>query len=214
MNGDYKVLKGGTLIDGTGSEPVSDSLLVIKGSEIESVGKAEACAYPQEAEVTDLTGKTIMPGLIDAHLHLFGKRSLAPFDQVNSQPIEEGIRGVMDVWRLIDAGFTTVRDCGCIQAIHLRNAIDEGYIIGPRILASARILTQTAGHADIHFAPLAFSASDRNTAGRLCDGEAECRKAAREQLRYGADFIKICTTGGVLSEKDSPDMIQFSLGEI
>lgn len=214
MESEYTLLKGGKLIDGTGADALPNSALLIKGSVIESVGKAEDVVCPGETDVIDVTGQTVMPGIIDAHIHMFGKKALTPFDILNSEPFEEVLRGAIDAWRLIDAGMTTVRDCGSVQAIHLRNSINEGTIVGPRILASGRILTQTAGHGDIHQAPLQWAASGWSTLGRICDGEAECRKGAREQLRYGADFLKLCTTGGVMSEKDSPDMIQFSLGEV
>jgi len=137
---------------------------------------------------------------------------MAPINRITDDPIHMGMRAVMEVWRLVDAGFTTVRDCGCIQALHLRNAINEGSIVGPRILACGRALSQTAGHGDIHDMPLEWNV--RNMFGRICDGVAEVRKAAREQLRAGADFLKILVTGGVISEKDSPTACQFSVEEI
>jgi imidazolonepropionase-like amidohydrolase len=97
--------------------------------------------------------------------------------------------------------------------MYLRRAIDEGSLIGPRILSCGHILTQTGGHGDVaHFLPQHWT--DQRNLGRVCDGPEECRKAAREQFRAGADFIKLCSSGGVMSEKDLPTSTQFTVDEI
>jgi imidazolonepropionase-like amidohydrolase len=205
-------LKGGTLIDGYGGAPIENAILVIKGERIEAVGKTEAIGIPAGAEVIDVTGKTVMPGLIDAHLHFLGIKSMNQVTWLIDPPHLRGMRTVMDAWKVIDAGFTAVRDCGGMLAIYLKRAIEEGSIVGPRIVTAGLAVSQTAGHADWHFVPQAWNA--RLMLGRLADGVAEVRKAAREQLREGADFLKIMTTGGVMSEKDKPTASQFSLAEI
>ncbi|MBW2368908.1 MAG: amidohydrolase family protein, partial [Deltaproteobacteria bacterium] len=131
---------------------------------------------------------------------------------VIDEPHVRGMRAVMDAWKIIDAGFTTIRDVGGMLAIYLKTAVNEGSIVGPRILASGLVVTQTAGHADWHFVPREWA--DRMLLGRVADGVAEVRKAAREQLREGADLLKIMTTGGVMSEKDSPSAVQYSMEEV
>lgn len=205
-------LKGGRLIDGHGGTPVENVIVVIKGDRIAAVGKAEAVSIPPQAEVIDVTGKTVMPGLIDAHLHFLGIKSMNQVTWIIDPPHLRGMRAVMDAWRVVDAGFTTVRDCGSMLAIFLKRAIEEGSIVGPRIMAAGLAISQTAGHADWHFVPQEWG--KRLMLGRVADGVAEVRKAAREQLREGADFLKIMTTGGVMSEKDKPTASQFSLEEI
>jgi len=205
-------LSGGKLIDGNGGAPVENTVVVIRGKRIEAVGRVETVRVPQGAEVIDVTGKTVMPGLIDAHLHLLGIRSMSQVTWLIDPPHLRGMRAVMDAWRLVDAGFTTVRDCGGMLAIYLKGAVEEGSIIGPRIVAAGLAVSQTAGHADWHFVPREWN--ERLMLGRLADGVAEVRKAAREQLREGADFLKIMTTGGVMSEKDEPTASQFSMEEI
>jgi imidazolonepropionase-like amidohydrolase len=118
----------------------------------------------------------------------------------------------MDAWRCLDAGFTTVRDAGGMLAVYVKRAIKEGTAIGPRIVASGLVISQTAGHGDWHFVPVEWNR--RMQLARLADGVPEVRKAAREQLREGADMLKIFTTGGVMSEKDKPTTCQYSMDEI
>jgi len=113
-------LKGGTLIDGHGGAPIENAILVIKGERIEAVGKAETVNLPQGAEVIDVTGKTVMPGLIDAHLHFLGIKSMNQVTWLIDPPHLRGMRTVMDAWKVIDAGFTAVRDCGGMLAIYLK----------------------------------------------------------------------------------------------
>jgi len=162
-----------------------------------------------------------MPGLIDAHIHLWGMKDnlLTSGIPVFEDSMIQAIRGVMDVWKLIDAGFTTVRNAGCIHAIHLRNAINEGSIIGPRILACGRSIGRTGGHVDLPHVPLEWWDSKRNSITRLADGVAEIRKAVREELRGGADFIKIMTSGCPRKDDDltraemSPDEVRAVVDE-
>lgn len=209
------VLKGGRLIDGLGGPPLDNAAVIILGNHITAVGPSESVIIPDEAEVIDTTGSTIMPGLIDAHIHLLGIRSMNPFLFLGEPTQLRGMRMVMDAWKLLDRGFTTVRDCGnaANMSIYLKKTIEEGTVIGPRIFSCGAIICQTGGHGDIaHFLPVEWVI--QRGIGRFADGVAECRKAAREQLRAGADFIKICTSGGVLSEKDPPTAVQYSMEEI
>jgi imidazolonepropionase-like amidohydrolase len=125
------------------------------------------------------------------------------------------IKSAFDAADLLDAGFTTVKDCGGF-GIYLKRAMQEGTIRGPRILSSGYVLSQTAGHGDIHFVPIEFvdARTTKRGTSLLCDGVSECIKAARYAIREGADFIKICTSGGVMSMVDRPEHTQFTLEEI
>jgi len=221
MKGEKKVtaIKGGTLIDGTGVEPVEDSLVLVEGSKITEVGRAKDVGIPEDANVLDASDKTVMPGLIDSHMHLMGMKT----DNIMAETfvVPDGVkllRAGVSAGLLLNAGFTTVKDCGGPNALYIKRAIAEGTLRGPRILAAGYVLSQTFGHGDSHYLPIEMS-DIRTTQGRaislICDGVEECIKAARYTLREGADFIKLCgTSGGVMSERDRPEHTQFTLDEI
>jgi len=206
------------VFDGLGNTYENGSV-VINGKFIDFAGPESEVEVPKNAKVIDGSGLTVMPGLIDAHLHLVGLRKdmyrepwILPYDTFVARVIN-------DLRSLIEAGFTTVRDCGSMIALRLKPALNEGTIVGPRVVAAGPMVTQTFGHGDEHYLPIEWV--DLRTTKKLmpfgtliCDGPSECRKAARYALREGADFIKICTTGGVLSQRDRPDYVQFTLEEI
>lgn len=201
-------LTGATLLDGNGGAPLQDSGILIEGGRFAYVGAAKDCSVPEGTEVVDVTGKFIMPGLIDAHVHVHGAKSLN-MAQVALEPNEMQMgRAMQDLSKLIAAGFTTVRDVGSHVAVYIRDLIREGVVKGPRIRTSRHALSQTGGHADIHMLPREFNIF------AICDGVEECIKVARTQFREGADFLKVCSTGGVLSEKDDPRWSQFRLDEL
>ncbi len=207
------VLKCGKLINGTGKEPVENVVVVIKGSKIIGVGKKEAVEIPDGAKVIDVTGMTVMPGLIDSHMHLMGMKTDNFVLEMHVIPEEvKLIRAVVDASRLLDAGFTTVKDCGGTNALYIKRAIAEGTIRGPNIVAAGPVLGITGGHSDTHYLPYNWAKEIRMMT--ICDGVDECMKGARLSLREGADFIKMCTTGGVMSERDSPKQTQFTMDEI
>ncbi|MBB6023216.1 imidazolonepropionase-like amidohydrolase [Paenibacillus sp. JGP012] len=201
-------LTGATLIDGSGGEPLENSGVFIEGKKITYAGPASNFVVPEGTEVIELHGKTIMPGMIDAHVHIHGPKSLN-MAQVALEPSEMQMgRALQDLPKLIQAGFTTVRDVGSHVAVYIRDLMKEGIVKGPRIKTSRHMLSQTGGHADIHMLP-----SEMNIF-TTCDGVDECIKTARTQFREGADFLKVCSTGGVLSEKDDPRWSQFRLDEL
>jgi imidazolonepropionase-like amidohydrolase len=212
------VLYDGLIFDGTGRQPFRGTV-VVKGSEIIDVGTRGEVSVPGEAEVIDLRGKFLMPGLIDAHLHLTGSRS-GRIEEDLLTPI--GVffaRAVRDLEALARSGFTTVVDAGSIVGLHLRDAVKEGTIAGPRVVAAGPVLSQTFGHGDVHYLPVEW-VDYRTTrkitpfASLICDGPDECRKAARYAMREGADFIKVMASGGVLSQRDRPEYRQFTLEEL
>jgi imidazolonepropionase-like amidohydrolase len=178
------------------------------------MGGESSLDIPRGTRWIDASEQVLMPGLIDVHTHLLGVRSWNPLNWMLDFSSNLGlVRAVTDVKAYLEAGYTTIQDVGSRAAITLRNAVKEGAIIGPRILAAGRIISQTAGHADAFMflpAEIAYNIG----IGRIADGADECRKAAREQIRDGADLIKICTTGGMLSEKDESTHWHFTLDEI
>jgi len=207
-------IRCGTLLDCTGGAPKHDQAVVIQGGRIAAVGGESSIDVPASTRWIDASEQVLMPGLIDVHTHLLGVRSWSPLNWMLDFSSNLGmVRAVTDVRAYLEAGYTTIQDVGSRAAITLRNAIREGSIVGPRILAAGRIISQTAGHADAFMflpAEIAYNIGF----GRIADGPDECRKAAREQIREGADLIKICTTGGMLSEKDESTHWHFTIEEI
>ncbi len=217
MQNDIKAIRCGKLIDGSGNPPKTDLTILVEGNLIKAVGEEGEVRIPKEAEIIDACDKTVMPGLMDAHMHFFGMKTDKFIEEQLAQTPQLGlIRSVFDAKRLLEAGYTTVKDCGSPNGIPLRKAIEEGIIQGPRVLAAGFLITQTSGHGDIHYLPLEWVDSRTTKMGYnlICDGVPECIKAARYALRQGADFLKICTTGGVLSMSDRPEYAQFTLDEI
>lgn len=205
----------GTLIDGVSDSPINDATVLVEDGQVTDVGPREAINTPDDAEQVDLMEKTVIPGLIDAHVHLFGSRSLKPFDRVKESHRHalKAARATTDLRKLLRAGFTTVRDVSSDIGVGLRDAVSEGEVSGPRIFTSGRSVTQTAGHGDAHFLRYDWVAGDDGMSN-IADGPTECRRAARKLIRQGVDLIKISTTGGVMSEKDEPDHSQFTDEEI
>ncbi len=200
------IIKNANLIDGVSKEPVAGVNLLIQDGTITEIGPevdAEKVAVSIDAD-----GKTVMPGLIDAHLHLMGIRGYNPVLVYVEPPFLKAMRGVADVKNLVEAGFTAVRCAGSNLSVSLNRAVEEETIPGPRIVASNLAISQTAGHGDFHMLPKEWLTAPYFSS-RIADGPDECRKAVREQIREGAGVIKIMTTGGVLSEKDSPTEPQF-----
>ena len=212
------VIRGGNLLDGTGAKPLKNSVVIVEGTRIIAVGKETDVDIPKKAKKTEIDayGKTVMPGLIDSHLHLIGMKTdrILEEDLVRPQQLAI-IKSAYDTVDLLDAGFTTVKDCGGF-GIYLKRSIAEGTTRGPRILSAGYVLSQTAGHGDMHFLPVEWVDARVSKRGisLLCDGVQECIKAARYALREGADFVKVCTSGGVMSMVDRPEHTQFTVEEI
>lgn len=210
------LIKNATLIDGQGNEPQGDTSILIEDRIIRQIKKG-TIDVSMNSTVIDAKGKFVIPGLIDSHIHLYGMRT---DDYLKERFLTADklalLRASKDVWNLLSSGYTTVRDCGSSHALHIKRAIEEGTLLGPRIIASGFILSQTFGHGDDHFLPPEMVDYRDTKKGHtlICDGIAECQKAARFAFREGADFLKICTSGGILSERDTPDHVQFDIEEI
>jgi imidazolonepropionase-like amidohydrolase len=207
------VIDCGTLVDGVSDSPIANGQILVEDGRVVDAGPAEDVDVPDDAERVDHSDATVTPGLIDAHLHLFGSRSMEPFDWMRESSELGTARATADLRKLLGSGFTSVRDVGSETGLALRDAVDDGTIPGPRVYTSWRSLSQTGGHGDSHYLPYEW-ANSKEAGGGLADGPAECRKEARKRIREGVDLIKIMTTGGVLSEKDAPDQSQFTDEEI
>lgn len=203
----------GKLIDGTGTEPMEDSVLLIDKKEIVDVGRIGPTQIPPDAHVLDASGKTVMPGLIDAHVHVMAEEYnperflTTPFSYAFFKAAEH-LRATLD------AGVTTVRDAGGAD-LGVKQAVERGLVVGPRLVISIGALSQTGGHGDSYL-PSGFDLGRPYPgAPRLtCDGPDEARKATRLAIRAGADVIKIMASGGVLSVVDDLEASQFSAGEL
>ena len=209
-----RVVDCGQLIDGTGEDPIEDARVRIENGRVAAVGTHESVETPECAVYDRYPDATVIPGLIDAHVHIQGVRSMDPMDWVTGTDAHDAARATADLRKLVDAGFTTVRDLGSTTGIGLKRAVAEGEVPGPRIATSGQSISQTGGHGDAHSLPYAWARDGGMRIGTVVDGVEECRREARKRLRDGADCVKIMATGGVLSERDSPAQLQFVPEEI
>jgi imidazolonepropionase-like amidohydrolase len=205
-------IEAGLLLPGADA-PVLDAVLVADGGAISYAGPASSAPATPAAIVT--SAAVVMPGLWDCHGHFMGARS---FDlaRLPQEPVAlRAARCARDLANALNAGVTSVREVGGL-GVYLGRAVSEGILDGPSIYAAGAILSTTGGHGDLHCYPLSFVTDFAREDGtlRLADGAAECARAVREQLRRGARLIKVCASGGVLSELDSPIHQQFTSAEL
>ncbi|TWS20503.1 amidohydrolase family protein [Tsukamurella asaccharolytica] len=209
---DYWIV-GARIVDGTGAEPVDGCAVHVENGTITEVGRA-----PSRGATLDASGLTLTPGLIDAHVHLGLSSDIAA--SMGQLSVAEIAADMFDnCSQTLDSGFTTVRDTGGIDA-GLANVVAAGKVRGPRILQCGPIQCQTGGHG--HFAP-GWEPADEwhrraipglRDLSMLSDGVDEMRKNVREAFRRGAQFLKLCVTGGVVSMHDKLTDVQFSQDEI
>ncbi len=200
------------LIPGAG-EPVPDGVVVADGAVISYAGPAAGAPVSGGADV--VKSAVVMPGMWDCHGHFMGSRHF-DLTRLPTEPTPmRAARSVRDLVNAVNAGITSVREVGGL-GVYLAGPVAEGMLDGPRIYPAGAILSTTGGHGDLHCYPLSFvqefAAQDGTL--RLADGTAECMRATREQLRKGARVIKVCASGGVLSEVDSPIHQQFTVAEL
>ena len=209
-------VRAGTLIDGTGGPPVRNAVIVLRGDRIEAVGTS--VRIPAGANVIDLSRYTVLPGFIDAHVHL-ASRPLGNGDFVHRGVTDD--EGVDALWGAANAratllaGFTTVRDVGSgtFANIALMHAIDAGLVPGPRMVAAGHLIGISGGHCDLDgLAP--YVVPERGPLEGIANSPDQVREAVRLQAKYGATVIKICATGGVLSQGDQIGQQQMTEDEM
>jgi imidazolonepropionase-like amidohydrolase len=211
------VLRAARLIDGTGAAPVQNGVVVITDDRITAVGRQGSVQVPAGARVIDLGDATLLPGFIDTHTHIVGRALGDPGSDeaaVRDFPGFAAILGTANARATLMAGFTTIRNLGSenFDDIALRQAIEQGYVPGPRIQTAGHSIGTTGGHCDENaYRPGLF---DRDYRGGIADGPEQVRAAVRYQSKYGADVIKTCATGGVLSEGDAVGVLQYSPEEM
>ena len=212
------VLRAARLFDGRSDRVASPGLVVVAGGKIQAVGPN--AAQPAGAEVVDLGDVTLMPGFIDAHTHLshpystdFRQRII---DNQRKTIAEEALDATEDLRKTLMAGFTTCRDVGSSDFVDigLRNAVASGKIVGPRMLVATKSIGATGGHCDSGSGMRYGLRPETGVQQGVINSPDEARAAVRFNLKYGADLIKTCATGGVLSPNDEVDTPQLTQAEL
>ena len=202
--------KGGLLIDGTGAEPVVNSLVLVEDDKIAYAG-ADREIGP-DYEVVDITGKTIMPGLIDSHLHFSGNLTDDDSDWVLEDVVQKTVVAVQQAHECLENGLTTVGEISR-SGIQIRNMVEAGVMKGPRVVATGLGFCRTCGHGDSHKLPSYYNDESHPWAERV-DGPWDLRKAVRRRLRQNPDAIKIWSTGGGIWRWDQKLDQHYTLEEI
>jgi len=206
------LVRAGHILDvKTGAEPAAQTIIVT-GDRITAIAPtASTPKQPGDIEI-DLSRYTVMPGLIDVHTHLTGANNFDPYFELTMTPAKEAIIGVENAKVTLEAGFTTVRNVGAnsYTDVALRDEINAGHIPGPHMQVSGPALGITGGHCDENLLPFEYHQVGEGVA----DGIAAVQQKVRQNIKYGADLIKICATGGVLSKGDDPQASQYTLEEM
>lgn len=211
------VLKAAQIIDGTGAEPIKNGVIVVSDNKITAVGAGGNVRIPSGAKVIDLGNATLLPGFIDAHTHIIGRTLGDPAGENSRFRDYDSFGAILAVGnaeKTLMSGFTTIRNVGAngFDDLAVRKAINEGWIAGPRMLTAGHSLGITGGHCDDNgFKP---GAADGDFKTGIADGVEQVRAAVRYQIKYGADVIKTCATGGVLSEGDAVGTTQYTFEEL
>jgi imidazolonepropionase-like amidohydrolase len=206
------LLRAGKVIDVHTGKEIAGETVVVEGETITAIAPtASTPAKPGDREV-DLTGYTLLPGLIDVHTHLTMATNFDPYFELSMTPGKEAILGVENAKTTLDAGFTSVRNVGAngFTDVALRDEINAGHIPGPHMLVSGPALGITGGHMDENLLPKQYNVVGEGVA----DGIPAVQHMVRENIKYGADLIKIGASGGVLSKGDDPQASQYTLEEM
>lgn len=201
-----------SLVDVEQGKLVSSPVIVMVDDRISKIGTKNSIKVPKDANLLDLSGYTILPGLMDMHVHLTSDASLHGYKRLASSLPRTTLYGVTSAQATLMAGFTTVRNVGApgFADVALRDAINDGGIVGPRMYVSGPSLGITGGHCDNNLLPYDYQAVGQGVA----DGPWAVRQKVRENIKYGADVIKFCATGGVLSKGTKVGAQQYSQEEM
>ena len=205
-------IRCGKLLDVRSGSIVSPAVIVINGEKIVQAGPESSLPVPAGMTLIDLSSATCLPGLIDVHTHLTGDPSGSGYKQLGISIPRSTVTGVKNASKTLRAGFTTIRNVGAAgySDVALRDGVEAGEIEGPRMLVSGPPLGITGGHCDDNLLAPEFHHVEEGVA----DGPWAARGKVREVIKYGADLIKICASGGVLSKGDQPGTPQYSLEEM
>jgi imidazolonepropionase-like amidohydrolase len=206
------LIKAGHLLDVKTGKLADAQTIVVVGDTIQSIGPSASVAAKSDDTVIDLGGMTVLPGLIDVHTHLTMNPDFDPYRELTSTDAKEAINGVVNARTTLMAGFTSVRNVGAggYVDVNLRDAINAGQVPGPHMMVSGPALGITGGHCDNNLLPVSY----HSVGDGVADGIAAVQQKVRQNIKYGADVIKICATGGVLSKGDDPQAAQYTLEEM
>jgi imidazolonepropionase-like amidohydrolase len=209
---DLKAVKAGRLVDVVAGRVLQDQVVLIRDGRVTAVGPARSTPIPEGAEVIDLSGKTVLPGLIDTHTHVTSDPTTPPYHDYGVSVPRRALMGVRFARETLLAGVTTIRDVGAggYTDVALRDAIAAGDVVGPRILASGPALGITGGHCDDNM--LAPEYGERGEG--VADGVDGVRAMVRRNVKYGVDVIKYCGTGGVFSKGTRVGAQQYTAEEV
>ena len=206
------LVRAGHVLDVKTGKLMDAETIVVVGDSIQSIAPSGSVTAQPGDTVVNLSGMTVLPGLIDVHTHLTGNTDFDPYRELTSTDAKEAINGVVNARTTLMAGFTTVRNVGAggYTDVDLRDAINSGQIAGPHMQVSGPPLGITGGHCDENLLPVSYHQVGEGVA----DGIAAVQQKVRQNIKYGADLIKICATGGVLSKGDDPQASQYTLEEM
>lgn len=210
-----KLIEAGRLIDTDTGRVLRNQMILIEGGKIKAIGaraEIEGLDIPDSVERIDLSGYTVLPGLMDSHVHLIGNSNLHGYNRLKESTPSATIHGVSNAEKTLMAGFTTVRNLGApgFADVDLMNAVDDGVVPGPRIIPAGPSIGITGGHCDNNLLPY----EDEVVGQGVADGPWAARAKVRENNKYGAKVIKFCGTGGVLSKGTKIGAQQFSFEEM
>ncbi|HEY0681931.1 MAG TPA: amidohydrolase family protein [Steroidobacter sp.] len=210
--GPVSAIRAGRLVDVVTGKVLSDQVLIVRGDRIEGIGSASAVSIPAGAKIIDLSGSTVLPGLIDTHTHVTSDPTLPPYHGYGVSHPRLALKGAANAKATLLAGVTTIRDVGATgyTDIALRDAINDGDVPGPRMLVSGPALGITGGHCDDNMLAPEFEHESDGVADSV-DG---VRRVVRRNVKYGADLIKYCGTGGVFSKGTKVGAQQYTAAEV
>ena len=206
------LIRAGHVIDVRSGNETADQTIIVSGDAISGIAATSTTPKnPQDREI-DLRGMTVLPGLLDVHTHMTTDTNFDPYHELSTSVAKSALIGAHNARVTLEAGFTSVRNVGAagFADVDLRDAIDAELIAGPHMQVSGPALGITGGHCDENLLPFAYHAQGDGVA----DGVEAVQHKVREVIKYGADLIKICATGGVLSKGDDPQASQYTLEEL
>jgi imidazolonepropionase-like amidohydrolase len=206
------LVRAAHLLDVHTGKTLDAETIVVSGDRIAAIAPTAATPAQPGDKVIDLGGLTVLPGMIDVHTHLTMNPNFDPYYELTQTSAKEAINGVVNARATLMAGITTVRNVGAagFVDVDLRDAINAGQVPGPHMQVSGPLIGITGGHCDENLLPIEY----HRVGDGVADGIAAVQHKVRENIKYGADLIKICATGGVLSKGDDPQAAQFTLEEM